>query len=51
MKDLTNVETFIGTDIYFNKNNNIFAVIGCYWACPIYGKNDKNIVRQIAYGG
>ena len=27
-------ETFIGTDIHFNKNNNIFAVGGCYWACP-----------------
>jgi hypothetical protein len=27
-------ETFIGTNIYFNKNNNIFAVEGCYWACP-----------------
>jgi hypothetical protein len=28
------VETFIATDIYFNQNNNIFAVDGCYWACP-----------------
>ena len=27
-------ETFIGTDIHYNKNNNIFAVDGCYWACP-----------------
>ena len=28
-------ETFIGTDIYFNSNNNVFAVEGCYWACPV----------------
>ena len=28
-------ETFIGTDIHFNKNNNVFAVGGCYWGCPI----------------
>jgi len=28
------VETFIGTSIHFNKDNNIFAVDGCYWACP-----------------
>jgi hypothetical protein len=27
-------ETFIGTDIHYNINNNIFAVGGCYWACP-----------------
>jgi hypothetical protein len=27
-------ETFIGTSIHYNKNNNIFAVEGCYWACP-----------------
>jgi len=29
-----NAETFIGTDIHYNINNNIFAVGGCYWACP-----------------
>ena len=29
-----NTETFIGTDIYYNIKNNIFAVGGCYWACP-----------------
>jgi hypothetical protein len=28
------IETFIGTDIHYNKNNNVFAVGGCYWACP-----------------
>jgi hypothetical protein len=28
-------ETFIGTDIHFNSANNIFAVGGCYWACPV----------------
>ena len=28
-------ETFIGTDIYFNSNNSVFAVEGCYWACPV----------------
>ncbi|MDR2789513.1 MAG: hypothetical protein LBB59_00820 [Campylobacteraceae bacterium] len=28
------IETFIATDIYFNPNNNVFAVVGCYWACP-----------------
>jgi hypothetical protein len=28
------IETFIGTDIYFNQNNNIFAVDGSYWSCP-----------------
>ena len=28
------IETFIGTDIHYNKNNNMFAVEGCYWACP-----------------
>ena len=27
-------ETFIGTDIHFNKDNSVFAVGGCYWACP-----------------
>jgi hypothetical protein len=27
-------ETFIGTDIHYNIHNNIFAVGGCYWACP-----------------
>ena len=27
-------ETFIGTDIHYNVHNNIFAVGGCYWACP-----------------
>ncbi|MDR2478869.1 MAG: hypothetical protein LBD48_06095 [Treponema sp.] len=27
-------ETFIGTDIHYNINNNIFAAGGCYWACP-----------------
>ena len=27
-------ETFIGTDIHYNAGNNIFAVGGCYWACP-----------------
>jgi hypothetical protein len=27
-------ETFIGTDIHYNIKNNIFAVGGCYWACP-----------------
>ena len=27
-------ESFIGTDIHFNSKNNIFAVGGCYWACP-----------------
>ena len=27
-------ETFIGTDIHFNKNKSVFAVGGCYWACP-----------------
>ncbi|MHC6203051.1 hypothetical protein ACYULU_07640 [Breznakiellaceae bacterium SP9] len=29
-----NIETFIGTDIHYNVQNNIFAVEGCYWACP-----------------
>lgn len=29
-----NEETFIGVDIHYNINNNIFAVGGCYWACP-----------------
>jgi hypothetical protein len=29
-----NEETFIGLDIHYNMNNNIFAVGGCYWACP-----------------
>jgi hypothetical protein len=29
------VETFIATHIFFNKNNNMFAVEGCYWACPV----------------
>jgi hypothetical protein len=29
------IETFIGTDIHFNEDNNIFAVGGCYWACPV----------------
>jgi hypothetical protein len=28
------IETFIGTSIYFNPNNNVFAVDGYYWACP-----------------
>ncbi|MDR2105503.1 MAG: hypothetical protein LBP51_07100 [Deferribacteraceae bacterium] len=28
------METFIATDIFFNPNNNTFAVDGCYWACP-----------------
>lgn len=27
-------ETFIWTDIYYNKKLNILAVDGCYWACP-----------------
>jgi hypothetical protein len=27
-------ETFIGTDTHYNKNNNVFAVGGCWWACP-----------------
>jgi hypothetical protein len=27
-------ETFIGIDIHYNINNNIFAINGCYWACP-----------------
>jgi hypothetical protein len=27
-------ETFIGTNIHYNVHNNIFAVEGCYWACP-----------------
>ena len=31
-KDRT--ETFIGTDIHYNIHHNIFAVGGCYWACP-----------------
>jgi len=28
-------ETFIATDVYYNENNNIFAIEGCYWACPV----------------
>jgi hypothetical protein len=27
-------ETFIATDIHYNKNNDVFAVDGCYWSCP-----------------
>lgn len=27
-------ETFIGTNIHHNIDNNIIAVEGCYWACP-----------------
>lgn len=27
-------ETFIWTDIFYCKNNNILAVDGCFWACP-----------------
>jgi hypothetical protein len=29
-----NKETFVGLDIHYNINNDIFAVGGCYWACP-----------------
>lgn len=29
-------ETFIWTDVFYNKKNNLIAVLGCYWACP-YG--------------
>lgn len=27
-------ETFIWTDVHYNKENNMLAVSGCYWACP-----------------
>ena len=27
-------ETFIWTDIFYNPNNRLLAVYGCYWACP-----------------
>lgn len=27
-------EPFIWTDVFYNKDNNMLAVSGCYWACP-----------------
>lgn len=27
-------ETFIWTDVFYNRKNNMLAVSGCYWACP-----------------
>jgi hypothetical protein len=41
-------ETFIGTNIHYNVNNNIFAVEGCYWACPfdVFLIKTNNIMEQ-----
>lgn len=27
-------ETFIWTDVFYNPENNVLAVSGCFWACP-----------------
>ena len=27
-------ETFIWTDVFYNRENDVLAVSGCYWACP-----------------
>jgi hypothetical protein len=29
-----NIETFIATSVHYNRQNNIAAVEGCFWACP-----------------
>lgn len=28
-------ETFIWIDVFYNQINNMLAVLGCYWACPL----------------